>query len=415
MSPQMAFDHPNSNLNGNENRMLPANAFPLKSAYQGGSTPEPRPIEVTTELSTGTMRVWSHSSQTELDNLCALGARENPRRGFLFVSKLNGRYEAVRPSTLHRACDQLAQQVPFTLPGPVLFVSIAEAGLAIGGAVYEHWLRASQRLDAVFMQSSRHEVEAENAWMFTEQHSHAREHRVYLAEDSPTSAVFRAAKTLVLIDDEITTGNTMANATLAARGVANGICHVEQVTLTDWSGGESAHLNEARTGLCTKTRSLWTGAYKFRQALNLKNIRDPTHLETDQRLLLRGNTECANFGRAWGLVQLPKVLKEQIGLGNRVLVIGTGEFQHQPLAWARGLEKEGVDVHFQTTTRAPVKIEGGIRRRFEFSDTYGGSSSSYLYNVEPSQYDQIFLCIEDQRQEIDSKLLDHLNPEIICG
>jgi hypothetical protein len=411
----MAFDNPNSNLDGNENRMLPANAFPLKSAKPAGQNAESGPVEVTTELSTGTMRVWSHSSQTELDNLCALGARENPRRGFLFVSKLNGRYEAVRPSTLHRACGQLALAVPFTLPGPVLFVSIAEAGLAIGGAVYQRWLRETQRLDAVFMQSTRHEVEAEIAWMFTEKHSHARQHRVYVPENSASSAVFRAAKTLVLIDDEITTGNTMVNATLAARGVANGICQVEQVTLTDWSGGESAHLNESRTGLSTQTRSLWTGAYKFHPGLNLRGLRDPTHLETDQRLLLRGNAECANFGRAWGQDQLPKVLKEQIGLGNRVLVIGTGEFQHQPLAWARTLEKEGVDVRFQTTTRAPVKVECGIRQRFEFSDTYGGSSSSYLYNVEPSQYDQIFLCIEDQRQKVDSKLLEHLNPEIICG
>ncbi|MFV8070012.1 phosphoribosyltransferase domain-containing protein, partial [Enterobacter cloacae complex sp.6730869] len=73
---------------------------------------------------------------------------------------------------------------------------------------------------------------------FKEEHSHATDHLIYLPDDEEKRRRVTNARTLVLIDDEATTGNTFINLLSALRNTGK-LQHIEQViavTLTDWSG-----------------------------------------------------------------------------------------------------------------------------------------------------------------------------------
>jgi hypothetical protein len=91
-------------------------------------------------------------------------------------------------------------------------------------------------------------------------------------------------------------------------------------------------------------------------------------------------------------------LVQQTGLrgGERVLVLGTGEFAHAPYLLARQLEASGWDVHFQSTTRSPILTGEGIADVLEFTDNYHDEIPNYVYNVDAARYDRILIGYETQ-------------------
>src|SRR3546814_8972728 len=77
------------------------------------------------ELSTGTLElVIEHAA--ELDAFCDFAARANPKRGFLIVSKVLGRHLPASPNAMRGAMDELGQKLPADLPGPIVFLGMAE-------------------------------------------------------------------------------------------------------------------------------------------------------------------------------------------------------------------------------------------------------------------------------------------------
>ncbi|WP_020560565.1 phosphoribosyltransferase domain-containing protein [Thiofilum flexile] len=86
------------------------------------------------ELTTGTLTLHiasQHSTYTPYD-LFGFAERRNPKRSFLFVSKVLGRHIPVAPSLMRRATDTLAQLIPDDLPTPLLVIGMAETAIALG-------------------------------------------------------------------------------------------------------------------------------------------------------------------------------------------------------------------------------------------------------------------------------------------
>ena len=54
------------------------------------------------ELPTGRLSIEVLRSDIALDQLCGFAARRNPKRGFLFVSKVLGKHIPVRPSLMRQ-------------------------------------------------------------------------------------------------------------------------------------------------------------------------------------------------------------------------------------------------------------------------------------------------------------------------
>jgi len=146
-----------------------------------------------------------------LDTLCTFAARRNPKRGFLVVSKVLGRHWPAAPATMRAAVRDLAARVPADLPGPVVVVGLAETAVGLGQTLHAELGRG----DALYLHSTRQLVDAPLLGRFEEPHSHASAHLLY----EPVVAGFDAPRSLILVDDEVSTGTTLANlaAVLVAR------------------------------------------------------------------------------------------------------------------------------------------------------------------------------------------------------
>ena len=171
--------------------------------------------------------------------LFSMAARQNKKRGFLFVSKVLGKHIPVHPltpllgsgalagcyaeavlgdSTILKQCDFsraftdpavrqaaweeiCAQRI--RLSRPTLFIGFAETATALGHGVF-----ACFDGPARYIHTTREELPGlTDALYFQEEHCHAPEHRCY----SRDPEFFDTDSDVVLVDDEITTGKSALN------------------------------------------------------------------------------------------------------------------------------------------------------------------------------------------------------------
>ncbi|HHZ9205946.1 TPA: phosphoribosyltransferase domain-containing protein, partial [Klebsiella quasipneumoniae] len=187
-------------------------------------------------LSCGRIEVSSEETDYPLTDLFDIAERRNPKRAFLFVSKVLGRHIPVSPLVMRNVYTQLAEKFPGTLNGPVVFIGMAETAVGLGAGVFDEVRK--HHPDCVYLTSTRHPVDAELLCEFKEEHSHATDHLIYYPGSAAMRQTVAEAQTLVLVDDEATTGKTFLNllASLRASGALRKVRRVIAVTLTDWSG-----------------------------------------------------------------------------------------------------------------------------------------------------------------------------------
>lgn len=212
------------------------------------------------QLSCGTLSVTPNCPIELLDELFDIAERRNPKRAFLFVSKVLGRHIPVSPQKMRETYQRLAKQFPPSLEGPILFIGMAETAVGLGAGIFDEVRSRYQQ--AIYLTSTRHPVDnGELLCEFKENHSHATDHLLYLPKTAEQRQWVQQAKTVVLIDDEATTGNTFINL-LSALREEGGLTHIEHViavTLTDWSGESIAE----RAPLPIKTLSLVQGEWQW--------------------------------------------------------------------------------------------------------------------------------------------------------
>ncbi|MCP5843002.1 phosphoribosyltransferase domain-containing protein, partial [Klebsiella pneumoniae] len=88
-------------------------------------------------LSCGTLSVTPTGGISAIDDLFEIAERRNPKRAFLFVSKVLGRHIPVAPEKMRAVYRQLAEQFPPLSDGPVLFIGMAETAVGLGAGVFD--------------------------------------------------------------------------------------------------------------------------------------------------------------------------------------------------------------------------------------------------------------------------------------
>lgn len=354
-------------------------------------------------LSCGTIQVTRDQGDVALDDLFDIAERRNPKRAFLFVSKVLGRHIPVPPSVMRRAYKQLASQFSATLPGPVLFIGMAETAVGLGAGVFDE-LR-HQYDEGVYLTSTRHPVNGELLCEFKEEHSHATDHLIYLPDDAEMRRRVAEARSLVLIDDEATTGNTFLNLLSALRGTGK-LAHLEQVvavTLTDWSG----EALPARCPLQVTSISLVSGQWSWTPLPDA-----PVPVMPAVNVTSRGAWDIAGK-QSWGRLGMTAPAADlgqalTASRDERVLVLGTGEFVWEPFLLAERLEAAGSQVFYSSTTRSPIALGYAIKSAICFTDNYGLGIPNFVYNVAHQKFDRVLLCTETAAESIDSHLLKTL-------
>ena len=356
-----------------------------------------------TILSQGVLTIHCEHQEFFFDDLLDIAERCNPKRSFLFVSKVLGKHIPVEPFKMRASYRLLSDQMPNNMIGGAVVIGMAETAVGLAAGVFHE---AKHKFDrAILLTSTRHEMDAKLLCHFKEDHSHATDHLIHLPQDAEMFEVVTKAKTLVLIDDEVTTGNTFKNlmqALLQSKYLRN-VEKVFTLTLADWTQEKIQTRKVAVESLSLiKGRWLWEA---------------DTHAEAPVMPLVN-TTKRGGFPiigpQTWGRLGCFESVaifgnKVESTFGQKTLVIGTGEFLWLPFLLAERLEDEGEKVLFGSTTRSPI-IEGfAIQSALSFSDNYGQGIPNFIYNIKHQFFDRILLCIETSEESVDLGFLKALN------
>ncbi len=365
------------------------------------------PVSLRAQLMRGELEVKVDDAVLPPSDLFGFAERRNPKRAFLFVSKVLGRHIPVRPSIMAASFESLAAEIPTNLPGPVLVIGMAETAVGLGAGVHRAF--SATRPDTMYLVSTRHPLGTELFTRFEEEHSHASAHLIHMPVDPEVREMMLQARSLVLVDDEASTGKTFVNLHRAL--VDAGLSNIERVVtcvLTDWSAGAVGKaIGDSATSV-----SLMKGSYQFHE--------DPSAPLPDMPDVGRvciGEWPLA-AQKDWGRLGVRSVEDTlapdlQVNPGEKIIVIGTSEFVWRPFLLAERLERAGADVHFSSTTRSPIALGHAIQHALSFSDNYGLGIPNFIYNVKPGQFDRVLIRSETPAEALPAELVQALGAEVI--
>jgi len=249
-----------------------------------------------------TIRVKDNHYNIPLNTLFTMAARKNPKRSFLFVSKVLGKHIPINPyvgllanrlladkymNEVHNInsklntrdlvngiinvenCEKLYKAAinnPYLLPEPVIFIGFAETATGIAQGVFSYFEGEGFYTHTTRDVILEHDFNIE----FEEEHSHAKDHNCYgIRED-----ILKSDASIVLIDDELTTGKTILNIIKALQSKYPRKNYVV-LSILDWRSDDDINkFNEIEKeiGISIKVVSLVSGSIEIEGSPNIHNI-----------------------------------------------------------------------------------------------------------------------------------------------
>ncbi|MFD8661090.1 phosphoribosyltransferase [Streptomyces globisporus] len=385
----------------------------------------------------------------DLRELLGLALRRNPKRAHLLVSNVLGKHVPQRPSVVYGAGYGLGERVRALLGEEearrAVVLGYAETATGLGHAV------ADGLRDAPYLHSTRRPVAGvAQAGGFEEAHSHATSH-LLLPEDPGLLAGGAEASTLVLVDDEFSTGNTVLNTIRAlhelhprGRYVIVALVDMRSPADRDRLTAFAAEIG-ARVDLVTRSTGTVTlpdgvlergqalvaaqEAEAAREAEAAGTAREAGEASASAPSAAPAPAPVTRVDVAWpagvpdggrhgftpahraaleaALPGMAERIADALGAGarqGRVLVLGFEELMYAPLRLGTALEETlGADaeVRYSTTTRSPVLAVDdpgyAIRTRLVFPahDTPAdGPGDRYAYNVAGAGFDAVVAVVD---------------------
>ncbi|NKY59472.1 phosphoribosyltransferase [Nocardia flavorosea] len=337
-----------------------------------------------------------------ISDLLQPGLRKNPRRAHLLVSTVLGKHLPTDPLVVRDAGDRLGDLVRGVLgEQDAVTLGFAETATGLGHCV-------ATRIDAAcYLHSTRRVVPgARTLTGFEEGHSHATSH---LLQPMPGDA-FTAGLPLVLVDDEISTGNTALDAIAALHEFAPRTHYVLAALVDMRTEDDRARFARiaAELGARIDTVCLATGSAVLPDGL-VGAVSDLPEAELNPVAAVRGDSTRLDLpwpqdvpdGGRHGFLRADRPAFEQAGAAaakmlrdqliteypdRPVIVLAHEELMYLPLCLAVTLADAGIPVRYQTTTRSPAYVldEPGypLRRGFRFlAPEPGEEQPRFLYNA----------------------------------
>ncbi|MEQ1635864.1 MAG: phosphoribosyltransferase domain-containing protein [Methylococcales bacterium] len=358
----------------------------------------PKIVSIT--LATGVLHLDLIPGRIPLHRLLGFAARISSKRKFLFVSKILGKHYPVSPLVMRWSYRALARMVLKNLSQQgSLWVGMAETATGLGYGVFEAACR--EGLDkGLFMQTTRYHLDDIEKLGFEEAHSHATDFFLYYPERESYRKRFLTAETLVLIDDEISTGKTFLRLIKTYQAVNPHLQKVYIVSLVNFAHLHDRKVLETEAGVAIEWIAFRSGQIQFddNQNAELANI----------VVNVSSNDACKKALLAWpgrlgmsapinlGEDTVPNVIqlfKEKLD-SRPLLVLGTGECNALGFMLGRALERAGYKVKVQSTTRSPIQSGNDITSVCQFTDNYQDNIPNFIYNLNPADYREIIVCHE---------------------
>ncbi len=365
---------------------------------------------LTVKLDTGILHLDVEPGRIPLNRLLGFAARVSSKRKFLLVSKVLGKHYPVSPKVMSWSYRALARAVLKRGAGlGSLWIGMAETATGLGYGVFEAACREGAE-QVLFVQTTRYHLDGIERLEFEEAHSHATDFFLYYPEQQKHREQFLTAQTLVLIDDEISTGKTFLRLINAYKQVNADLRKVFIVSLVNFAHPDDRAAVEDQTGVAVEWVCFRQGVLRFEDSRNTVIDRITVNVS--------GNGRCKKPLLAWpgrlGLgapVSLECDVVEQLcrsGFSRDerpILVLGTGECNAPAYLLGRELEGQGFKVKVQSTTRSPIHQGNDIGRVCRFEDNYDDGIPNFIYNLTPDDYRDIIVCHE-------TPLCDSLNDRL---
>lgn len=381
------------------------------------------------------------------DDLYGICSRENPKRNFLFVSKILGKHLDTDPVDILYHTILLGEEINKSLNGnetlkytnekkefvkdnmdirynneeKYIFIGFAETATGIGQGVFDRFK------NAFFIHTTREKIKGKNIlFEFKEEHSHATDHYIYCEEEK-----FKNEHPIVLIDDELTTGKTNLNIIKEINRlyprkkyiVASYLNWMSEENLKRYRDFEIENNTTIEIVYLLKGKIIEEEIKKEKENFEKDfSIKDNKISILKENLSKYGEIKSGYILESgiFGIESIDfsiyrKELEKKVKgkYKKNSIYIGYGEFMYIPTLFA--YYNEGI---FKTFTRSPIvansKEEYLIKNKFSFDCVLNNNVKMYSYNYSDS-YSEIMVFINGTVEK-DNELLEKLkiyNPKEI--
>lgn len=353
--------------------------------------PQDPAARLSIDIPTGHLRLTAENDG-DIAGLCDVAARRNPKRGFLIVSRILGRHLPAHPAQMRGSMDRLGAMLPCDLPEPIVFLGMAETATALGQGVFAAYRRLHPDRKALYLQTSRQRAKGSRVIAsFEEGHSHATTHLVQVVDDD-LAVDAAAARTLVIIDDECSTGDTFVAAAQAMHAAMPKLARVETCCITDWSGKDYL----ARMPLPTNGRAMLDGRLDWTPRTDI--AAQPLASGSNRP----GEAPDRGMRSRTGIRDPEQAIRAPLAVdrGERILVLGEGEHSYEALRVAEEIERQGGHAAVQCITRSPAMLGHAMRSVSRFTDAYGSGAPCFLYNMLLHEPDRVMIVSEIEGDQV---------------
>lgn len=348
------------------------------------------------------------TSYTKETTLRVAKRYRNAKRAYLLVNPLQAKHMPVSPTEALTMMRTLGAGLQQEFPGARLVLGFAETATALGAAV-------ASRLgpDCAFLTTTREAGEGPGWVRFLEEHSHAAEQKLWGGD---LDALLQETDTVLLVDDEISTGKTLRNMvaqltrrwpalgekTLVAASLLNRVTPEQEEALAD-AGITCRCLVRLPQEDHTAQVADWTvteAPPAVPQNLSFRQETLPGEGLLDPRKTLRIGAYDGSC-QAVAEAMLSHTLGPVETLG-KTLVLGTEECMYPALRLGEGLERLGAEVCCHATTRSPIGLCDApgypIRSGWKLPSFYEEERTTYVYNLR--EYDTVIVVSDTKKTDL---------------
>lgn len=338
------------------------------------------------------------------NDLIRLAKRDNnTKRPYLYVDPLQGKHIPADPNRVMQLYKDLAQQIDQRHPAErFAVIGFAETATAIAAGV------ALDLAGVAFFQCTTREIYPGRDYLyFTESHSHAQDQIIYTRNWSDS---FDNVDRIILVDDEVTTGNTMLKLIDKLRDFLKKDMHCSIASIIN-SMTEERIQKLGDLGIDCIYLLKIENEYHVGQVLNLepaasKMIRagflaapatglQLMAMQCDQRFI------CGIDDYRQAVGSFCNKVMDRLSLergGQSILVLGTEEFMYPAIQLGGMISKtnDNGSVRVHATTRSPILVcdapDYPFTVRYEMCSPYDEARTTYVYNLQ--KYDLVVVVTD---------------------
>jgi len=357
------------------------------------------------------VNIEENKSSFVINDMVAICKRNNnPNRDYLFVNKYQAKHYPVKSHNTLQLFSELYQEIKRQIPSDkrILVVGFSETATGIAQAIM-HMALENKDLNTVFyLQTTRESINTDiQNISFEEEHSHASTQKLYYRSDIPDY------DTVLFIEDEITTGNTIVNFIEKFQKIKDSISFAA-ASILNWQNTKNRKIFQEK-GI----KRIYLVSGQMRDNTPLIDLKETTlekpRLTSDVHYHLSDN-----LNPRTGLTKEEFLVFQETALNRltsqvsrkskkeTIAVIGTEENMWLPIRLAQEL-----DAEVRSTTRSPISLSSEDNYLFHnglaLASAYETNRMTFLYDFE-RHYDQIIIVYEVMTDAFRATLQNKLQP-----